>query len=199
MSRASVQSSPWVLSDSLRPHGLQHARVPVHHQLWELPQIPIHQGGDAIQPSHSLLSLSPQGFNLSQQQGLFQWFSSSHQVAKVGTQMLTFKPMFPLSSLTFSKRLFSSFFAFYHKCGIISISEVIDVSPGSVDSSCASSSMAFCMIYSAYKLNKQGDNMQPWHTSVPIWNQSGFQCPVLTVASWPEYRFLRRQIRLIGQ
>ena len=27
------------------------------------------------------------------------------------------------------------------------------------------------MMYSAYKLNKQGDNIQPWRTPFPIWNQ----------------------------
>ena len=36
---------------------------------------------------------------------------------------------------------------------------------------CASSSPAFRMMYSAYKLNKQGDNIQPWHTPFPILNQ----------------------------
>jgi len=50
---------------------------------------------------------------------------------------------------------------------------------------CASSSLAFHMMYSAYKLNKQGDNIQPWHTPFPIWNQSIAPCPVLTVAFWP--------------
>ena len=50
---------------------------------------------------------------------------------------------------------------------------------------------------SAYKLNKQGDNIQPWHT-FPIWNQSVVPCPVLTVASWPAYRFLKRQVRWSG-
>ena len=39
--------------------------------------------GDAIQPSHPLLSPSPPAFNLSQHQGFFQWVGSSHQVAKV--------------------------------------------------------------------------------------------------------------------
>ena len=38
-------------------------------------------------------------------------------------------------------------------------------------------------------------NIQPWHTPFPIWNQSVVPCPVLTVASWPAYRFLRRQVR----
>ena len=59
---------------------------------------------------------------------------------------------------------------------------------------CASSSLVFHMMYSAYKLNKQGDNIQPWHTPFPIWNQSIVPCLVLTVASWPAYRFLRRQV-----
>ena len=54
------------------------------------------------------------------------------------------------------------------------------------------------MMYSAYKLNKQGDNIQPWCTLFPIWNQSVVPCPVLTVASWPAYRFLKRQVRWSG-
>ena len=54
------------------------------------------------------------------------------------------------------------------------------------------------MMYSAYKLNKQGDNIQPWRTPFPIWNQSVVPCPVLTVASWPAYRFLRRQVKWSG-
>ena len=60
---------------------------------------------------------------------------------------------------------------------------------------CASSSPAFHMMYSAYVLNKQGNNIQPWRTPFPIWNQSVVPCPVLTVASWPANRFLRRQNR----
>ena len=55
----------------------------VHHQLLELAQSRVHLLGDAIQPSHSLSSPSPPAFSLSQHQGLFQWDSSSHQVAKV--------------------------------------------------------------------------------------------------------------------
>ena len=56
---------------------------PVHHQLPELAQTHVHWVGDAIQPSHPLLSPSPLALNLSQPQGLFQWVSSLHQVAKV--------------------------------------------------------------------------------------------------------------------
>ena len=63
---------------------------------------------------------------------------------------------------------------------------------------CASSSLAFLMMYSAFKVSKQGDNIQPWRTPFPIWNQSVVPCPVLTVASWPAYRFLRRQVRCSG-
>ena len=63
---------------------------------------------------------------------------------------------------------------------------------------CDSSSLAFCMMYSAYKLNKQGDNIQPWPTPFPILNQSVVPRPFLTVAFWPAYRFLRRQIRWCG-
>ena len=51
------------------------------------------------------------------------------------------------------------------------------------------------MMYSAYKLNKQGDNTQPWRTSFHIWNQAFVPCLALTVTSWPAYRFLKRQVR----
>jgi len=62
--------------------------LPVHHQLPEPTQTHVHWVGDAIQPSHPLLSPSPPTFNLSQHQGLFKWVNSSHQVAKV----LEFQP-----------------------------------------------------------------------------------------------------------
>ena len=56
---------------------------PVRHQLPEPTQAHVHHTDEAIQPSHPRLSPSPPTFNLSQHQGLFQWVSSSHQVAKV--------------------------------------------------------------------------------------------------------------------
>ena len=59
-----------------------------------------------------------------------------------------------------------------------------------------SSSTAFGLMYSAYKLNKQVDNIWPWHFPFPILNQSSVPCPVLTVASCPAYRLLKRQVRL---
>ena len=63
--------------------GCSSPGCPVHHQLLELAQTHVHRVGDAIQPSHPLLSPSRPAFNLSQHQGLFQWVGSSHQVAKV--------------------------------------------------------------------------------------------------------------------
>ena len=110
-------------------------------------------------------------------------------------QMLSFKPTYSLSYFTFIKRLFSSsslsairvVSSAYMRLLIFLLEILIPA--------CASSGPAFPMMYTAYKLNKQGDNIQPWCTPFPICNLSGVPCPVLTVASWPAYRFLRRQVR----
>ena len=45
--------------------------LPVHHQLPEFTQTHVHRVGDAIQPSHPLLSPFPPAPNLSQHRGLF--------------------------------------------------------------------------------------------------------------------------------
>ena len=79
MGISSVQFSRSAMSDSSRPTDCSMPGLLVHHQLLELTQIHVHWFGDAIQPSHHLLSPSPPAFNLSQHQGLFQWVSSSHQ------------------------------------------------------------------------------------------------------------------------
>ena len=71
--------------------------------------------------------------------------------------------------------------------------EIIDISPDNLDSSLSFTQPG--MTYSAYKLNKQSDNTQPWRTPFPTLNQSVVPCLVLTVASWPVYRCLRRQVR----
>ena len=80
----SVQFSRSVVSNSLRPHESQHARLPcslpspgVHSKTH------VHRVRDAIQPSHPLSSLSPTAPNPSQHQSLFQWVNSLHEVAKV--------------------------------------------------------------------------------------------------------------------
>ena len=57
--------------------------LPIHHQLTKFTQTHVHQDGDAIQPSHPLLSPSPPAPNPSQYQGLFQWVNSSYEVGKV--------------------------------------------------------------------------------------------------------------------
>ena len=100
--------------------------------------------------------------------------------------MLNFKPAFSLSSFTFIKRLFSS--SSLSAIWLVSSAYLRLLSaylrlliflPAILISACASSSPAFWMMYSAYKLNKQGDNIQPWCTPLPTWNQSVVPCPVL--------------------
>ena len=107
--------------------------------------------------------------------------------------MLTFKPAFSLSSFTFTKKLFSSSLSTI-SVGSSAYLRLLIFLWLNLIPACASSRPAFLMMYSAYTLNKQGDNIQPWHTPFPIWNQSVVPCPVLTVASWPAYRFLKRQV-----
>ena len=78
-----VQFSRSVVTDSLRPHGLQHSRPPC-----QSPTPRVYSNSCPLSPwchptiSSSVVPFSPP-FNLSQHQGLFQWVSSSHQVAKV--------------------------------------------------------------------------------------------------------------------
>ena len=69
--------------NSLWLHGLQYARLSCPSPTPGACSTHVHWIGDPIQSSHPLLSPSPPAFNLSQHQGLFQWVSSSHQVAKV--------------------------------------------------------------------------------------------------------------------
>ena len=81
---SSGQFSHSVVSDSLQPHGLQHARLPCPSptHVHELTQTHVHRVGDAIRPSHPLLSPSPPAPNPSQHQSLFQWVNFLHEVAK---------------------------------------------------------------------------------------------------------------------
>ena len=105
--------------------------------------------------------------------------------------MLSFKSAFSLSS-------FTSSLLFYISVVSSACLRLLIFLPAILISACASSSPAFLMMYSTYKLNKQGDNIQPWHTPFPIWSQSVVPCPVLSIASWPAYRFLKRQVRWSG-
>ena len=89
--------SHYVVSNSLWPHGLQHSRLLFLLCLPEFAQIHVHWVGEAMQVSHPLLPSSSLTFNLSQHQGLSQWVSSLHQVAKV----LELKPL-PVHPTNFS-------------------------------------------------------------------------------------------------
>ena len=110
--------------------------------------------------------------------------------------MLSFKPAFSLYSFIFIRRLFSSTSLSAMRVVSSVYLRLLIFLPASLILACASSSLAFCMMYSAYKLNKQGGNIKPWHTSFPILNQFVVPCPFLTVASWPAYRFLRKQVTI---
>ena len=120
---------------------------------------------------------------------------------------IEFKPTFSLSTFTFIKRLLSSsslssirVVSYAYMSLLIFLPAILILSCFLIGSriNLDSSSPAFYMMYSVYKLNKQGDNIQPWLTPFPLWNQSVVPCPVLTVASWPAYRILKRQIRWSG-
>ena len=93
--------------------------------------------------------------------------------------MLSFKPTFSLSSFTFIKRLFSSFSLSAIRVVSSAYLRLLIFLPAILIPVCAPSSPTFLMMYSAHKLNKQDDNIQPWRTPFPIWNQSVVPCPVL--------------------
>ena len=120
--------------------------------------------------------------------------------------MLSFKSDFALYCFPFIKRLFSSSFSAIRVVSSAYL-RLLKFLQAILIPACASSSQAFLMMYSAYKLNKQsdsmhycilGDNMQASRSPFPNWNQSVVPCPVLTVASWPAYRFFKRQVRWSG-
>ena len=111
---------------------------------------------------------------------------------------LNFKPTVSLSTFTFIKRLFSSSSLSAIRVVSSAYLRLLRFLPVILIPAYASSSPAFLMMYSAYKSNKQGDNIQPWCTPFPIWNQSVVPCPFLIVASWPADRFLKRQVRWSG-
>ena len=106
--------------------------------------------------------------------------------------MLSFKPTFSLSSFTFIKRLISSSLLYAIRVVSSAYLRLLIFLPEILIPACASSSPASLMMYSGYKLNEQGDNIEPWYAPFPIWNQSVVPCPVVNVGSWPAYRFLKR-------
>ena len=97
---------------------------------------------------------------------------------------LSFEQAFSLSSFTLIKRLFSSSSLSAIKVVSSIFLRLLIFLPAILIPACASSSPAFHVMYSVHKLNKQGDNIQPWGTPFPDWNQSVVSYPVLTVASY---------------
>ena len=112
--------------------------------------------------------------------------------------LLSFKPAFSLSYFTFVMRLFSS--SSLSAINVVSSAylRLLIFLPAILIPACAWSNLAFHMMYTAHKLNKQGDNIQPWHTPFSNVNQSFVPCVFLNVVSWPAYRFLRRQLSWSG-
>ena len=94
-----------------------------------------------------------------------------------------FKAAFSLSSFTLTNVLFSS--SSLSAIMVVSIAylRLLILLPAILIPAWDSSSLAIHMMYSAYKLNKQGVNTQPCHTPFPILNQSIVLCLDLTVAS----------------
>ena len=106
--------------------------------------------------------------------------------------------LFSLSSFTLIKRLFS--YSSFSARRVVSSAymRLLMCLPSVLIPACNSFSLAFLMMCSAYRLNKQRDGRQPCHAPFSILNQSVVPYRVLTVASWPMYRFLRRQLRWSG-
>ena len=96
--------------------------------------------------------------------------------------MLCFKPGFSLSSFTFIKGLFSVSLLSAIKVVSSAYLTLLIFLLAILIPACESSSPAFHMMQSSYKLNTQGDNIQPWGTPFPIWKQSIVSWSFLTVA-----------------
>ena len=111
---------------------------------------------------------------------------------------LSFKLAFSLSSFTFIRRLFCSSSLSAIRVVSSAYLRLLIFLLAILIPTCDSSSLVFFTMYSAYKLNKQGDHIQPWHAPFPILNQSVVPCKILIVASWPTYKFLNRQVKWSG-
>ena len=97
------------------------------------------------------------------------------------------------SPFTFIKRLFNSSSQSTIRVVSSAYLRLWIFLPAVLSPACASSILAFHMMYSAYKLKEQGDNIQPWCTPFPM---EPVHCSMpSSVSSWPTYRFLRRQVR----
>jgi len=113
--------------------------------------------------------------------------------------MLSFKPVYSLSSFTFIKRLFiPASLSTIRVVLLFAYLRLLVFLPAILIPACDSSNLAFQMMYCAYKLNKQVDNIHPCHTPFPILKQSVIPYLVLNVSSWSAYRLLKRKVRWSG-
>ena len=87
--------------------------------------------------------------------------------------MFNVKPAFTLSSFTFIKKLFS--FSLLSAIWVVlsAILRLLLFLLAILIPACVSSSLVFLMMYSAYELNKQSDNLQLRWTLFPIWKITG--------------------------
>ena len=76
-------------------------------------------------------------------------------------RMSSFKPVFTLSIFTFIKRIFSYSLLSAIRLVLSAYMRLLIFLLAILNPACASSSLAFRMMYSVHKLNKQGDNIQP--------------------------------------
>ena len=196
------------MSHSLWPYGLRHTRFhsfTVSQSLLKFTSIE----SVTNRSSATLFYV----FNLSQHQGPFQWLSFLHQVAKVleiqlheemGPNamisvlwMLSFKSAFSLFSFTLIKRLFSSSSLSAVRVVLSAYLRLLVFLLEILIPACNSSSPSFHVMYSAYKLIKQSDNIYSFILLPSLFWTSSF-IKVLTIASWPTYRFLKRQVKWSG-
>ena len=100
---------------------------------------------------------------------LFAWSDGTRAMILV-FWMLSFKPAFSLSSFILIRRFFSSSSLSSIKVVSSVYLRLLIFLLAILSPACDSSSLAFHMMYSAHKLNKQGDSIQPCHTPFPILN-----------------------------
>ena len=185
------------MSDSLRPHGLYSpwnflgqnpgvgslSLLPTMQETWvqSLGQEDLLEKG--METHSSILAWR------------IPWTEEADRLQSVGLQRVGYSWACTLSSFTFIKRLFSSSLLSATRVVSSAYLRLLIFLPAILIPACVSSSSAFLLMYSAYKLNMLNItyklnklNIQPWHTPFSIWNQSVVPCPVLTVDSQPAYR-----------
>ena len=88
--------------------------------------------------------------------------------------MLSFKPTFQSGLFTLIKRLLSSSSLSVIRVVSYAYLRLLIFLPAILIAACDSFSLAFHMVYLAYELNKQGDNIEPWHTPFRVWTSPLF-------------------------